>query len=268
MEALSGITGRFVVPAAAIAIIVVIAVASSRTPSGAQSDPIVSVDAISDASNTATTVGPIDTCISTTAGATFDADVVIQGVTNIAGFQANLLYNPSVLKVTSVNYNFLLATTGASVLDLGNSAPDTDGDFLLAAAMFSFISVTGANGDGVLAQVSFQAVGSGSSALDLTSVKLSDANGIPIPPTDASNFYAGPVNDGSVAVDSSCTSTPTPTPVAVGGLAAFPGVAEHAAATADPSGGSSFPYAALAGGLVGVLALAAGGWYAGRRWLR
>jgi hypothetical protein len=53
--------------------------------------------------------------------------------------------------------------------------------------------------------------------------------------------------------------------IPVGGIADFPDVEESAPGMADSSDGSSFPYAALAGGLVALAALAAGGWYARRR---
>jgi hypothetical protein len=54
---------------------------------------------------------------------------------------------------------------------------------------------------------------------------------------------------------------------AVGGTQGLPDTAESAAA-AESSGGSSLPYAAIAGAAVGlVVVLGAGGWYARRRWL-
>jgi hypothetical protein len=221
--------------AAAIAIVVA-AAAGSGPPTSAQTDPIVSVDALSDASNTANTVGPIDTCVAIynngvkdgdeTGIDTIDVDVVIQGVTNISGFQGDLFYQPTVLEVTAVDYDFLLGTTSASVLHLGNSTPDTDGDFFMAAAMFSPFIVIGADGDGVLARVTLHAVASGSSPLDLENVKLSDADGNPIPPFDASNFYAGPINDASVAVDSSCADADGDT---------VPDVSDNCPTTYNPS---------------------------------
>ena len=59
---------RFIATAIAVAIVAIIAVASSGLPTSAQSDPVVSVDAVSDAGNTATAVGTIDTCLSATTG--------------------------------------------------------------------------------------------------------------------------------------------------------------------------------------------------------
>jgi len=117
---------RFIVPTVAIiATLVAIAVASSRLPTSAQADPIFSVDAISDTSNTATAVGSIEACAAMfnnnvqdgdeTGIDTIDVDIVIQAVNNpdgISGFQADLLYNQGILKVTAVDYNFILTTTG------------------------------------------------------------------------------------------------------------------------------------------------------------
>ncbi len=258
-EVVPGTMIRIIATAAAVlAIVGVFAVASGRSLTSAQTDPTVSVDAISDSSNTDTTVGPIDNYVSTTVGATLIVDVVIEDVTNISGFQANLLYDFTKLKVTAVDYSFLLASTGAIVLDFGNTTPDTDGDFFMAAAMYSPVIVIGADGEGVLARISFEALASGSSLLDLTNVKLSDADGNPIPPVDTNNFYVGPINDAEVAIEG----------IAVGGAAHFPDIEEPAPVTTEPSSNSSFAGAALAGSLAAVVvALAAGSWYAKRRWL-
>ena len=65
------------------------------------------------------------------------------------------------------------------------------------------------------------------------------------------------------------TRTATPWPTSwVGGVAEAPDAADSGLATAQSSGGSSLPYAAIAGaGIAVVLAIGAGGWYARRRWL-
>jgi hypothetical protein len=69
------------------------------------------------------------------------------------------------------------------------------------------------------------------------------------------------------------TPTDTPTPGPVGGIAELAGVAstsaENARTPAEGSGWWADRYAALAGGLsAAVLAVAAGAWYARKRWLR
>jgi hypothetical protein len=54
----------------------------------------------------------------------------------------------------------------------------------------------------------------------------------------------------------------------VGGIADFPDDEVSPLSASDASGGSSFPYAAVAGGLAALGLLAAGGVYAGRRFIR
>ena len=55
---------------------------------------------------------------------------------------------------------------------------------------------------------------------------------------------------------------------AVGGIADFPDDDGSPLSATDASGGSSFPYAAVAGGLAALVLLAAGGIYARRRFIR
>ncbi len=169
----------------------------------AQSGPVVSVDAIPDGANTAASVGSIDTCRSAASASTFTTDVVIQGVTGITGMEAHLLYNAAVLRVTGVSYSFLIGSAGGIVLELGDLVPDTDGDFKLGVVTFP---LTTASGSGVLARVTLEAVGAGTTMLDLTNVKLSDSLGGPIQPADPlTGIYSGPVNDASVVVGGTCS---------------------------------------------------------------
>lgn len=170
--------------------------------SSAQTDPVVSVDTISDAANTATSIGTIDPCLSTSTGASIPVDIVIQDISSISGLEADLLYDPAVLSVTAVSYDYLLSSAGVLVLDMGDLTPDTDGDFKLGAVTFPLAS---ASGSGVLARLTIEAVGSGTSPLDLQDVKLSDGNAQPVAPSDSSTqIYLGPVHDGWISVDEPC----------------------------------------------------------------
>ena len=95
-------------------------------------------------------------------------------------------------------------------------------------------------------------------------------------PTPTSTFTPTPTKTFTPTPTKTFTPTPTKTatpghPPGVGGVVKLPPAA-IAAESGAPSEGSAWPvatYAALAGGVAGVLAVAAGGWYASRRrWLR
>lgn len=187
----------------AVLLLLLFAVVASRD-AGAATDPIVSVDAAPDSSNTATTVGTIDTCAGIPSGAAFDIDVVIQSVDGLTGIEASLLYDPLVVNVTGVNYEFLLSTSGASVLDVGDTVPDSDGDFGIGAVTFPLSPVTGS---GVIVRLTLTAVADGQSLLDLSNVKLSDSVGNPIQPADSNGVYQGPVNDAGVVIGGGCSDT-------------------------------------------------------------
>jgi hypothetical protein len=233
------------------------------SPGGAVvTEPVVSVDT-DPTDNTATFVATIDPCREVTVDPLgFDIDVTIEQVTDLAGFEAKLDYNPAVLKVTGVDYSYFLATAG-SVTNWGEAPtslnPDTDGTLSMVATLSIPLPATGATGEGVLARVSLEAVANGLSELNLNDIKLADINTQPIGDEDdpPDQIFDGPVNHGQIAVAQPC-STPTPAPP-VGGMAELP----------DAPASSGRNHIALAGlTAAALLALTAGAWYAGRRWLR
>lgn len=185
----------------ALVFAVMLLAVTAREGSEASSGPIVGVDALSDLSNTASTIGAVDACRTTTTGATFDVDIVIQSVDGLSGIEANLLYDGTILQVIAADYDFFLSLGGNGIIDLGDTVPDADGDFSIGAVTFPLSAIAGS---GVVVRVTLEAVGSGVSALDLAGVKLSDALAAPIQPADSTGVYLGPVNDASVAVDAEC----------------------------------------------------------------
>ncbi len=168
----------------------------------------VNLDAVSDGANTATSVGTIDSCRALASGETAVLDLVIQDVSGLAGFEVDLVYDPAVVRVVTltanieVDYEFLLAPVSTSVIELGDALPDDgSGTFKLGAAQFPSSPVSGS---GVLARFKIEAVGSGLTDIALTGVKLSDGTGTPIPPSDTSNVYQGPISGATITVDGSC----------------------------------------------------------------
>jgi len=226
------------------------------SPGGAVvTEPVVSVDT-DPTDNTATFVATIDPCREVTVGPEFDIDVTIEEVTDLAGFEAHLVYDPSVLKVTGVDYNYFLATAG-SVTNWGEAPtslnPDTDGTLSMVATLSIPLPATGATGEGVLARVTLQAVDSGLSDLNLSDIKLADINTQPIGDETGDQVFDGPVANGKIAVGQPCSS-PTPNPP-VGGIAELP----------DVPGSSGPNYTALAAlAATALVALTAGAWYARR----
>ena len=121
-------------------------------------------------------------------GASFSVDIRIEDVdagSPLNAFELDLLFDASVLSPLSIAAGgFLLAPT--FVLE------ETLGAVSVAFAELSLIPL-GAIGDGVLATISFEAIGVGTSSLELTDLVLSEPFGAPIATAD--------IIDGTVEVE-------------------------------------------------------------------
>ncbi len=175
-----------------------------QSASGGPTIAIVAIDTdVNNApANTATSFGSIQQCNTLTVGGTLDVDVIIasippadEGGGGLDGFQFSLLYDEATVKVTSSDANMLLAAnSGSSVVPFGDTAPDTDGSFLIGVADFG--SGTAEDGVGVLARITLEGVAQGVSSLTLTRLTPVDS---------ATNGYAvSNVLDADVAVDTGC----------------------------------------------------------------
>lgn len=143
--------------------------------------PVVSVDA--DPS-----MAGIQSVVEVPDGSSFDVDIVISGVEAgdpLNAFELDLLFDSSVLTATSVvDGGFLLDP----VFQVQNIVGMVSVEFAEATLL-----PAGAVGSGVLATVSFDTAGLGTSVLDLENVKLSAPFGVRIP--------AAEVVDGSAVVE-------------------------------------------------------------------
>jgi len=245
------------------------------------------------AGNDATSLGAIDDCLSVASGSTFDVDIFVTDVNELAGWQATFIYDPSVVILTDAKVDLFLATDpNSSITNLSEYMPDSDGQYLFAVGDLRQRE-GGEDGSGVLARVTLEAVGAGATGLDLWDVVLADWSGNIIGNVDGDDFFNGPVLNAQVAVDQDCVSEPLPMRTATPEVTASPPAAETpatpAVTTAAPSptpaatalatpvepspvvpaasepaeGGDGFPWAiavgAGAGGVV-LLALALIGW--------
>lgn len=201
--------------------------------------------------NTTTGYGDIDVCMGNqTVGTPFNVDIIIDGAVDLAAPLWILYYNPAVLKVTA--YEWESWKMGPGGMDFSETTmPDTDGEFSCTYAQ----APNGVNGDGVLLRVTLQAIANGSS--DLTLCMVTDECPDAADSDGNDRFYPevlvdDPPGDVRVAVGEGCPSS-------VGGIAELP----------DVSGSSDRTDVAIAGlAAVAAVALAAGVWYASRRWVR
>ena len=184
--------------------------------------------------NTATSLGPIDDCVSVPSGSTFDVDIFVTDVTDIAGWQAALTYDPAVVTVADAKVDlFLAADPESDVTNLSDYPPDSDGDFLFAVG--DLRERGGEDGSGVLARVSLEAVGVGVSSLDLQEIVIAGPGGTIIGDVGGDDSYDGPVHLARVAVDQSCASAPPPTTTETPEATAIPPGTETPATPAPPS---------------------------------
>jgi hypothetical protein len=227
--------------------------------------------------NSATSLGQIDACVSVGAGQTFDVDIFVTDVADLKGWQGILTYDPKVVNVANADVELFLAGTEAGrTINLSEPVPDKDGSYLLVIA--DMTPGAGHSGSGVLARVTLQVVGTGTSFLTLDKNVLGDSTANAIGPMTSDGWFDGPVGYAQVWVDEPCPGslpTPTPSPAPTPQATASPAAPSPTPATVEPAspvattpsgqstegeGEGGFPWA-VAGGAAGaavVDALAAG----------
>jgi len=113
-------------------------------------------------------------------GSSFIVDVVIDGITDLGGFEFDLAYTPDVVAVDRVLLGPFLGSTGRSVTEIGPAIDNEAG--VLSYGANSIGTVAGPNGTGVLATITFTTVGLGNSSLSFDdNVRIARASGRSIP---------------------------------------------------------------------------------------
>jgi hypothetical protein len=156
-------------------------------------------------------------------GHTFTVNVMVDGAVNLGAFQFDVIFDPAVVTVTNVELGLFLGSTGRTARSIGPGIDNVAGTVTFGA--FSFGSNAGPEGAGLLAAVTFTAVGSGTSALNLQKVVVTDTMG---------NAQAVSVEGGTVTVaapTSAPTSAPTMTPSPTGAPTVMPTPTSTATAT-------------------------------------
>lgn len=150
---------------AAIAVAIVVVALPPGAGQATHSSSTVELVAVDPAidGNTATLLGPVDSCFQIAPGSVVDVDVIVNAIPAdrpVTAFQFDLFYNPAIVHVVGFNSSMLLAAQpGSNVLPpLTDPIPDSDGGFQAAALDFGASTETG---PGVLSRITLEAVGTG-----------------------------------------------------------------------------------------------------------
>lgn len=237
----------------------------------AQGGVTIGVDA-DPTGNTATSLGPIDSCVSVGTGDTFQVDVFVADVTDLLAWETYFVYDISVLNVDSRDVMmFQAANPGSQVFDVSEALPDLDGRYGLAAVDIAAPPAPD-SGSGVLARLTLRAVGAGVSPLSLSPIDingdgtmdlgpwLKDFEGEPIGDLNGDSFFDASIANAEIAVDGTCPGattlasptvipasatpgpSPSPTPEATAAPMGTPtATAPAATPTASPTGSEQTP---------------------------
>jgi len=233
--------------------------AQTRTSIGIDANPVGS---------TATSLGPIDSCVSVSTGDTFDVAIFVTDVTDLLAWEVYFTYDSSIVNIVDHDVEmFQAGNEGSNVFDLSEVLPDLDALYLLAAADLGDPPAPD-SGSGVLARLTLKAVGPGISPARVSPIDfnndgtmdlgpfLNDLHGKPIGDADNDGLFDGQISAAQIAVDTACppgtvaptatqaAASPSPTSPASPTVATTPAVTKTA--TATPPAASPTPTAVVA----------------------
>lgn len=187
--------------------------------------------------NSDSEIGSIDTCAELAGiGDSFTFDLVIKNVPEanpIGGYQIDIDYDPSVIRITEIidadaagsvppdNVTILtrkVSSGGYAFLHLSEDPPDADGSLTASAIDATDDPLPPDNheaGDGVLARITAEAVGTGTSDLIIPG-PLGGFDGFPDKiindgAHDGAELHVGLLISGRVSVGEPCVAPPSPT---------------------------------------------------------
>jgi hypothetical protein len=189
--------------------------------------------------NAANSVGAIQDCLAPSNGGTFNVDIVAKGVPPFAnfagglgGFDFVLVYDPSQLVITGINDQMMLAVGANNIVDYSENPPDTDGHFHVRAYD---LSNNPESGNGVLARITLNAIGSGQSNLSLIAPPPARDGAPQIVDNENWIYPINSVDGALIRIDSACgTPTPTPSPTPIPTPTSTPGVGSNQCPSGSP----------------------------------
>ena len=108
-------------------------------------------------------------------GQTFTLNLTVKYVSNLAGWQLDLAFNPAVLKAISVTEGDFLSTDGGSSFFQSGNIDNAAGS--ITGVSGAFIGTGGRSGTGTLLSINFEAKAAGQGLLRLSEDRLGAANG-------------------------------------------------------------------------------------------
>jgi len=154
--------------------------------------------------NTATSLGSIEACFSTTSGSSTTVDLFITNVANLLGWASYINYNPSLISITNINVKMFQAADGhSSIFNASNPTPDSDGSFYASAVDLNAPPYQD-SGSGVLARITISALAPGVSPLVISETHLTDVNNNPIGDINNDDVFDGLAFDGKIYIDQPC----------------------------------------------------------------
>jgi hypothetical protein len=133
----------------------------------------------------------------TSTGTVITVDVDVANVTDLYGYQFDLTFNPNILQAVSSSEGSFLSSGGSTFFINGSN--DNVGGTVSATADSLLSAVSGVGGSGQLAVFTFDAVGTGTSALAIQNELLLDSN---------INILSDTTTGGSVTVASATVQAP------------------------------------------------------------
>ena len=174
---------------------------SSATAVGIDDDPT---------GNQPNSLGPvISDCRSVAPAEAFSVDLYVRDV-DLIGFYLLLSFDPARLRVIGNDVNMMLASgSGNHVQDFSEPPSFLDDDGLYASSALGFANpFTAVDGGGVMARVTLQALGSGTSVLSINfanqSPILTAADGSAVQPADIFAVFQGTVTEAEERIGTAC----------------------------------------------------------------
>jgi hypothetical protein len=169
--------------------------------------------------NTATSVGDVEVCSRLEVGDQYEVDVIVKGVPEstgsagaLTGIDFTISYDERYVEVVDVQADdqFLNAESGSNLIDFTEEVPDTDGLFHVALADFG--DNADESGDGILARITLEGIGVGTSQLNFERELVfldSDLGHV----SDQGKYEFDMIQNGLVTVGVDCAPNVTPAPV-------------------------------------------------------